>query len=181
MRQSVLELYQRKRPWFMVIGLLLLLNIIALAGIVLFQQPALDRKQELAAQRQKSLAAMVHGDTSAVYRTGKSDLEKLQALIPPKRGFAPLLGQIMDLSAECRLSTDSLTYKPAYLGQRNLLVYNISLSVSGRYSAIRCFLYKMQTKKELVVIDGITFANENPYAENVSMKLQLTAYLRDGA
>jgi len=181
MRQLVLEIYQRKKHWLIGIGLLLLLNIIALVGIAFFQLPALVHKKKIVTEQRKGLDAMDHGDASSVYRNGKRDLEKLQAMIPPKRGFAPLLGEIMDTSSECHVSSDALTYKPEYLKERNLLVYHIALSVSGRYSAIRCFLYKMQTKKELVVIDDLTLKNEDPYAENVSMDLKLTAYLRDGA
>lgn len=181
MRELALELYQRKKPWLIVIGLLLLLNIVAIVGIAFFQQPVVEHKKEIAKERQKGLDAMAHGDASSVYRNARKDLEKLQAMIPPKREFAPLLAEIMDSSGECHVSNDSLTYKPEFLPERNLLVYHISLSVSGRYEAIRCFLYKMQTRKELVVIDSITLKNEDPYAEKVTMDLQLTAYLRDGA
>jgi Tfp pilus assembly protein PilO len=181
MRQLALELYQQKKPWLIVIGLLLLLNIIAMVGIALFQLPVLDSKKELVTEQRKSLEATAHGDANSVYRNGKRDLEKLQAMIPSKRGFAPLLGEITDFSTECHVSSDALTYKPEYLKERNLLVYHIELSVSGRYSAIRCFLYKMRTIKELVVIDSLTLKNGDPYKENVSMELKLTAYLRDGA
>lgn len=181
MKQTVLALFQRKKPWLIAIGVLLLLNIIAIAGIAFFQLPAVLQKKELVTKQQKSLEALVRGDENAIYRKGKSDLVKLQETIPPKRGFAPLLAEIMDSSAECNLSTDSLTYKPEHLSQRNLLVYRIVLSVSGRYSAIRCFLHNMQARKELVVIDAMTLDNDDPYAENVSMELRLTVYLRDGA
>jgi Tfp pilus assembly protein PilO len=181
MRQSVLALYQRKKPWLLLIGVLILLNIIAIVGMVFFQKPLLDQKKELVTEQRNGLDALVRGDANSVYRDGKRDLEKLQGMIPPKRKFAPLLAEIMGAAAECHVSSDSLTYKPEYLDQKNLLIYHISLSVSGRYADIRCYLYKMQTRKELVVIDAVTLKNEDPYAEKVSMELQLTTYLRDGA
>lgn len=181
MRKLALELYRRKKPWLIVIGLLLLLNFIAMVGIGFFQQPELNHKKELVTERRKSLDAMNHGDANSVYRNGKKDLEKLQAVIPSKREFAPLLAEIIDSASECHVSSDSLTYNPEFLKDRNLLVYHIALSVSGRYAAIRCFLYKMQTRKELVVIDSISLQSEDPYVEKVSMDLTLTAYLRDGA
>ena len=176
-----MALYHRKKPWFITIGALLFLNAIAAMGIFLFQKPGIERKMELAAEQQKELDAQVRGDANSMYRNGKRDLEKLQAFIPPKSQFAPLLGEIMDTATECHVSTDSLTYKPEYLKQRNLLLYHVSLSVSGRYSALRCYLYKMQTMKELVVIDTISLKSGDPYEEKVSMTLQLTTYLRDGA
>jgi len=180
-KQCALELYHRKKPWVIGIGLLLFLNISFFAGIAFFQRPALDHKRALATERQKDLDALTGGDESAVYRAGKSDLEKLQAMIPPKRRFAPLLGEIMESATVCRISSESLTYKPEYLRERRLLAYRIDLSVRGRYASLRCFLNEMQTRKELVVIDGMTLKSEDPYAENVSMELKLTAYLRDDA
>ena len=181
MRQTLLALWQLKKPWFISIGALLLLNLIAATGIFLFQRPLLEQKMKLVTEQQKELDAQVRGDTSSVYRNGKRDLEKLQTFIPPKSQFAPLLGEIMGIATECQVSTDSLTYKPDYLKQRNLLLYHVSLSVTGRYSALRCYLYKMQTMKELVVIDTISLKSGDPYKEKVSMTLQLTTYLRDGA
>jgi len=178
-KQSALELYHRKKPWVIGIGLLLFLNIISFAGIVFFQRPALDHKRALATERQKDLDALTGGDVSAVYRAGKSDLAKLQAMIPPKRSFAPLLGDVMKSATVCRVSSEALTYKPEYLRERKLLAYRMALSVRGRYASLRCFLNEMQTRKELVVIDGMTLKSEDPYAENVSMELKLTAYLRD--
>jgi hypothetical protein len=180
MKQSVLELYHRKKLWLLAAGLLLLLNIFSFAGIVLFQQPALDQKKRIVTEKQKGLSDAARDDSNAFYRNGKSDLEKIQSMILPKRRFAYLLGEIMDSSTLCNVSTDSLVYKPEPIRERKLLSYRIVLSLSGRYAALRCFLNEMQTRKDLVVIDGITLKNEDPYTEKVSMELRLTAYLRDG-
>lgn len=173
--------YQRKRPWLLVIIVLLLLNTGAIVALLFFQQPLLKQKRELVTEHRQGLAALERGDANSVYRDGKSDLEKLQALIPAKRQFAPFLAEIMADAAACHVSSDALTYKPEHLGQKKLLVYRISLSVSGRYADIRCFLYKMQARKELVVIDAVTLKNDDPYVEKVSMDLKLTTYLKDGA
>jgi len=181
MRQSLKALYQRKKPWLIVIGLLLLLNASAIVALLFFQQPLLNQKKELVKEQRKGLDAQVRGDVNSVYRDGKSDLEKLQTMIPAKRQFAPLLAEIMADAAACHVSSDALTYKPEHLGQKNLLVYHISLSVSGRYADLRCYLYKMQTRKDLVVIDAVMLKSEDPYVEKVSMDLKLTTYLRDGA
>ncbi len=65
MRELALELYQRKKPWLIVIGLLLLLNIMAMVGIAFFQQPVLEHKKEIVTERQRGLDAMAHGDASS--------------------------------------------------------------------------------------------------------------------
>ncbi|MCK7509820.1 MAG: type 4a pilus biogenesis protein PilO [Desulfobacterales bacterium] len=147
-------------------------------GSVFIQRPALDHKGRAGDGAAKDLDALTGGDVSAVYRADKSDLAKLQAMIPPKRRFAPLLGDVMESATVCRVSSEALTYKPEYLRERKV-AYRMALSVRGRYASLRCFLNEMQTRKELVVIDGMTLKSEDPYAENVSMELKLTAYLRD--
>lgn len=181
MRQSLLAQYQRKKPWLIAIVVLLLLNICAIVALLVFQRPLLNQKKELVTEYRQGLAALERGDVNSVYRDGKSDLEKLRTMIPAKRQFAPFLAEIMADAADCHLSSDALTYKPEHLGQKKLLVYHISLSVSGRYADIRCYLHKMQSRKELVVIDAVTLKNDDPYVENVAMELKLTTYLRDGA
>jgi hypothetical protein len=37
----------------------------------------------------------------------------------------------------------------------------------------------MQKSGELIVIDGMTMANSDPYEENVTMDLRLTVYLQE--
>lgn len=180
MKQQVLELVQRKRPWLIAIVLLLLLNTAAFVFIGFFQKPALERKKGAWSEQRKRLDALARGDVTAAYRNAKADLERLQTMIPEKRRFPSLLGQIMESSSLCSVATESLTYKPKSVKEQQLFSYDVSMSVSGRYSAIRCFLYEMQTLEQLLVIDGIKLSNEDAYAENVSMELRITAYLRDG-
>jgi hypothetical protein len=180
MKQQVLELIQKKRPWLIAIGVLLFMNILASVLIGMIQVPALDQKKVAWSEQRKRLDALARGDVTTAYRNAKADLEKIQAMIPEKRRFPSLLGEIMESSAACTVSTGAITYKPKSIKEQKLLAYEITMSVSGRYSAVRCFLYKMQTMEDLVVIDGIRLSNENPYAEDVTMELGLTAYLKDG-
>jgi len=181
MRRLVRELLQRQKARLIAIGLLLLLNILSFAVIGIFQTPALERKRGTTAEQRKQLDALARGDVTAAYRTARSDLEKIQSRILPKRRFAALLGEIAESSSQCGVTTDSITYKPDFIKDRKLLAYQITMAVSGRYSGVRCFLYEMQTREDLVVVDGFVLKNDDAYKENVSMELKLTAYLRDDA
>jgi len=180
-KRQILELLQRHRTWLTAIGILLVLNIICFAVIGLYQTPALKREREESAERRKRLDALARGDVTAAYRNAQGDLKKLEAMIPPKRSFAALLGELSDSASQCGVSTDSITYKPDFVKERKLIAYKITVSVHGRYSGVRCFLYEIQTRGDLVVIDSLSLKNDDAYVENVSMELLLTAYLRDGA
>lgn len=181
MRRQALELLQKQRPWLTAIGILLALNIIGFAYVGLIQAPGLERKKAVAAEQRKRLDALARGDVTAAYRTAQEDLKKLESRILPKRRFAALLGEITDSASQCGVTADSITYKPEFIKERKLLAYKMTVSVSGRYSGVRCFLYEMQTREDLVVIDSLALKNEEVYSENVSMQLMLTAYLREGA
>lgn len=181
MKRQALELLQSQKPRVIAIGLLLILNIISFMFIGVFQKPALVRKKAAWTEQRKRLDSLARGDVTAAYRTARDDLEKIQSMIPPKRGFAALLGEITESSSQCGASVADITYKPDPIKDRKLLAYHITVSVKGRYSGVRCFLYDMQTRKDLVVIDGVALKNDDAYKENVSMELKLTAYLRDGA
>lgn len=182
MKTPVLEFVRGKSRWFVAIGVLLLLDIISFSLISFHQSPVLERRKSAWTEQRKRLDAMTRGDTTfADYSKAKRDLEKIAAMIPSRRNFPALLGEIVKSSSLCGVAVDSISYKPSHIRERNLLAYGITMSVTGRYASLRCFLYQVQTMRELVAVDGLSFSNQDPYVEKVTMELKMTAYLRDGS
>lgn len=181
MKQMLLELIRLKRRWLIALGLLLLLNVALYAVIGAWQAPALDRTRRAWDDLRGRAAALGRGDVSAAYRQGKGDLERLRAMIPARREFPRLLGDMMDAAASSGVSVGGLSYKPQAVRDENLLAYGVTMSVNGRYAAVKSFLADLQGNRELVVIDGVSFSNPDPFEESISMELTLTVYLREGA
>lgn len=181
MKQALLELIRLKRRWLIALGLLLLVNAALFALIGAWQEPALGESRRAWNDLRGRAAALGRGDVTAAYRQGKSDLERLRGMIPARREFPRLLGDIMDAAASSGVAVGGLSYKPQVVKDENLLAYGVTMSVNGRYAAVKSFLADLQGNRELVVIDGVGLSNPDPFVESVSMELRLTVYLREGA
>ena len=181
MKQALLELLRLKKRSLIAIALLLLGNVALYAIISGYQESALLEAHSKWSGLRSRVAAADRSDVNVVYRQGKIDLEKIRSMIPLKRQFSRVLGDILEAAASSGVATGSITYKPQFLKDENLLAYAVTMSTSGSYAAVKSLLADLQKNQELVVVDGISLTNSDPYAENVSMELRLTVYLREGA
>lgn len=181
MKQAILELLRQKRGFLIFIGSLLLINVILAGFVSYYQKPALRTVTKSWDDLRGRVVVIGRGDVGTVYRQGKGDLEKLAVLIPERRQFPRVVGDVLDAAASSGVVTGAITYVPKPVKDENLLAYSLQMSVTGRYAAIKSFLSDMQKNRELVVIDGITLSNSDPFEESVTMELRLTVYLREGA
>lgn len=181
MKQVLLELLHLKKRSIIAICLLLLGNITLYALVSGYQESAIVEANNKWNSLRSQVAAAERGDVNVVYRQGKSDLEKIRSMIPLKRQFSSVLGDILEAAASSGVATGSITYKPQVLKDENLLAYAVTMSASGSYAGVKSLLSDLQKNHELVVVDGISLTNSDPYAESVSMDLHLTVYLREGA
>ena len=181
MKQVLLELLHLKKRSLIAIFLLLLLNIGLYALVSGYQDSALVEAHTKWSNLRNRVAAADRGDVNVLYRQGKSDLEKLRFMIPLKRQFPRALGDVLDAAASSGVAIGAITYKPQVLKDENLLAYAVTMATSGSYAAVKSLLSDLQKNHELVVVEGVSLSNSDPYVENVSMELRLTVYLREGA
>lgn len=181
MKEYVLEIVRQKWRLLSVILGLLLLN--AALGVVLslYQTPTLADLQAKWSVLRRQAVGSGGLDSAAIYRQGSADLEKLKIRIPEKRQFARVLSDLIEAAASSAVSVSSISYKPVQIKEESLLSYQLALSVSGNYVAVKSFLADLQKNPELLVVDSVSFANSDVYVENVVMALHLTIYLREGA
>ncbi len=181
MKRILSELFRLRRRSLIAIAALVLINVILYADIAIYQTPALDNARRSWGSLRDRVMALGRGDVTATYRQGKTDLEKIRTMIPVKRDFPRILGDIMDTAASSGVTMGSVSYKPRTIKEESLLAYAVIMTVNGSYAGIKSFLADLQQNRELVVIDAISLSNGDPYEENVSMELRLTVYLREGA
>jgi type IV pilus assembly protein PilO len=180
MNQLILEIARQRRRILATVLVLLLLNSAVLVFLKEYLASAISDAQAKWGDLRRRIAVAGQNDASTIYRRGKADLEQLKAHIPHKSQFPRLLGGVFDTAASDGVKVRSVTYKPAVVKENTaLLTYDITLSVSGSYAAVKNFLADMQKSGELIVIDGLTMGNNDPYEENVAMDLRLTVYLQE--
>lgn len=180
MNQLIWEIARQRWRILAAVLVLLLLNIVALVVLKGYLASAIIDAQTKWGDLRRRVAVAGQNDAATIYRRGKADLENLKTRIPHRNQFPRLVGGIFDTAASDSVRVGTITYKPTIVKDNPaLLSYGISLSVSGSYAAVKNFLADMQRSGELIVIDGMTMANSDPYEENVVMDLRLTVYLQE--
>jgi type IV pilus assembly protein PilO len=178
---ALLEIVRQKKWQLIAVALCLLLNIGLLVWIDGYQSPAISVAQPKWNDLRSRLAGAGRESVENKFKQGKTDLDALQARIPLKRQFPRLLGDILDNAASSGVVVGALSYKPQTIKGEHLLAYGVTIGVHGRYAAIKSFLADQLQNREMLVVDGISLSNSDPFEENVTMDLHMTVYLREGA
>ncbi len=181
MKQYVLEIIRQKWRALSIISFLLVLNVIITVVISAYQIPQLADLQMKWSSLRSQAARAGQLDATVLYRQGSTDLEKLKGRIPEKRQFAGVLSDLLEAAASSAVDVGAISYKPVQIKKEALLSYQLSLSASGRYAAVKSYLADLQKNPELIVVDSVSFSNSDPLVEHVVMDLHITVYLREGA
>ena len=179
MKQYALEIVRQKWRLLGTILVLLLLNVAFVIMVSAYQAPALLELHTKwnSARRQITRSGQV--DATLLHKQSSADLEKLMAKIPEKRHFARVLSELLEDAASSAVGVGTISYKPLQLKQEALLSYQMTLSVTGGYAAVKSFLSDLQNKPDLIVVESVSFSNNDPLVENVVMDLHITIYLRE--
>jgi len=180
MNQAYREILVQKRTPLVAIAVLLVVNIALAVVAGAYQAPLLNALQTKWSELRRRAALQGRADADTVYRQGKGDLEKLAQRIPAKTQFPRVIGDLLDTAAANGVVTGGVTYRPLEIKDEHLLSYTLSLTVGGRYAAIKSFLADVQKSRDLVVIDSVALNNNDPYEEAVVLELHVTVYLREG-
>lgn len=181
MKQYVVEILRQKRRLLAVILLLVLLNGVLGGVVTLYQLPLLAELQVRWSDLRSQSGRGGQVDPASLYKQGTVDLEKLKQKIPEKREFARVLSDVIESAAASVVDVGTISYKPVQLKEEPLLSYQMTLTATGNYAAVKSFLSDLQQNRELLVVDAVSFLNRDMYEELVVMNLNITVYLREGA
>lgn len=184
MNQAFRELIIQKRRLLIAVAVLLVCNIGLYIFINVYIAPSIILSQKSWNDLRQRVAVAGRADVASVYRRGIDDLKKISTKIPVKRQLPRVLGDVLDSAASSGVVTGAVSYKPKIVKEHDeLLMYSVSMSVSGSYAAVKSFLGDLQKNSELIVVDGVSLSNSDLYEENVVMDLRLSIYLqgREGA
>ncbi|MBV5338681.1 MAG: type 4a pilus biogenesis protein PilO [Deltaproteobacteria bacterium] len=181
MKQLMLEIVRQKWRFLSIILILLLLNVALIFVVSTYQLPILADLQTKWSSLRRSSAGTGQMDPAALYQQASADLEKVKGKIPEKKQFARVLSELLEAAASSGVEVGAISYKPQLIKEEALLSYQVALSVSGGYAAVKSYLADLQGNPELLVVDAVSFSNSDPFVENVVMALRITVYLREGA
>ena len=178
MKQFLFEIIRQKWRLLSIILVLVLLNI-ALGTVISMQQiPHLADLHMTWNDLRRQLAGTGQVDAATLYHQNAADLETLKKRIPEKREFARVLSELYADATSSSVELGSVNYKVAQIKGEPLLAYELSLTVTGSYAAVKSYLADLEKKRELLVIDSVSFANSDPLVEHIAMDLHITVYLQ---
>uniref|UniRef100_A0A831UG22 Pilus assembly protein PilO n=1 Tax=Geobacter metallireducens TaxID=28232 RepID=A0A831UG22_GEOME len=176
-RNQLLEIVKAKGAAIAVIAGLVLVNLGIAAYTRLVQEPELVKLQNEWSEKRR-LVTGGEGSPADVYRQGTADLAAFYGRIPPKRDFTRQMMEVFEVAANNGLRVKGITYKSEALGEANLVVYGVTMNLDGRYAGVKSFISDLQCLGGLLTIDSVALSSGSMTEESVSLKMQLSAYLR---
>jgi len=168
----------RARFKSMVILVILLVLNVALACYVTFRQAPRTEALRIQRNARQRLLATGGDDLSAIYRQGITDLALFLDIAPPRKSFARVIGEILEMAHNNGLAVSGITYKPDPVAHDGLIDYAFSFSVVGKYAGVKSYIADLQHFREMVVVDQFSLVGGRMSEEVVDLKLHLTVYLR---
>ncbi|GAM10651.1 pilus assembly protein, PilO [Geobacter sp. OR-1] len=155
---------------------ILMLNIVLTVFLNVYQKPKLATLQESWFNKRKTSGSVL--DRGTAFDQGNADLQRWRSIIAPKKDLARIVGEIYEIAKSNSLSVGGITYKPEYVKSEKILSYLIGLTVNGKYAAVKSFISDISRMRDIITIDNISLNNPKLTEESVSLKLNLTIYLR---
>lgn len=180
MKQMIHQIFCKKKLLW--IPLTLLLTFVITASVInsFYLLPALAAAQTKWGDIRNRIASSKDNDVATLYKSGSTDIATLKGRIAAKQEFPKLLSDLFETADSDHVSVATSSYKPNLVKEMpNLLTYDLSISVNGNYASIKNFLVDMQRQQEMIVIDSVSIANSDLFAEHLTMELRMTVYLQE--
>lgn len=168
----------RRKP-LLVLAVVFFLTLALQLFIVFYQEPKLEKQRsEWLQQRELEGRGASLQSRETLYKNGLADIARFRERLYLKSQFARFIGELYDLSLRDGLELSAITYKPVLNKEEQLLEYQLSMTVSGRYSQAKRFISDLGGATNILVIDSISLASTGASADTVQLQLQLTSYFR---
>ena len=178
--QLVTEIIKTRPKTFILIIVLVLMNIGLYLFAAVYQKPRLESLQNTWFEKRKTATGGAALDSAVVYRQGVSDLTAWRERIIPKKEFAGFVGRLFETAASNSLAFKGVSYKVSPLKDENLATYSLDFNVTGKYAAVKSFISDIGRMREIMTIDNISLNKMSDSEDSVTLKVQLTVYLRVG-
>jgi Tfp pilus assembly protein PilO len=160
-------------PWAsVVVGLLVMVFVVREVGLAEALSTRERLENEWVAMRQ-SLAQ--HREA----RKAHADLNKVWALLPSERDFAPLALGISEEAKRDRVTMPALSYRTEPTFVANTSKGLLQGPMSGRYEDLRRFIHNVETADELLFIEDLELSRSGGAQDDtLTFTVKIATYLR---
>ena len=171
------EIVRARLTSIIILAILLVLDVALTSYLLIWQGPRIESLQIRRNELQRALTSG-GGERTAIYRQGTADLATFQSLIPPRKSFARVIGEIVEAARNNGLVVSGIIYKANPTVRDGLVDYTVSFSVVGKYAGVKSYFADLQRFREMVVVDQFSLTGARTTEEVVDLKLSLTVYLQ---
>ena len=172
------EIIAARRKSFGLLALLLALDLSLLLFLSLWQQPELEKTQNDWFAKRDAAAHGVDRGVSDRYQETERDLAQFRQRIIDKKDFAGFLSDFFGMARSNSLGLKTISYKPTATKEPGIITYAISFDVFGKYAGVKSFIADLARFPKIVTLDSIALGNTSPTAESVSLRVQMTVFLK---
>lgn len=184
------RIFAEKRRLIWPLALVLVANIAVFAIVVypLSQKVGLGQQAADAATLELNNARRDYANARATV-TGKAqaddELKKFYGdVLPPDLSGARRITYlpIEQLAKESNLRLETQRFEVVPIRDSSLSRFTETAVLTGEYSAIRRFIYQLETRPEFVVIENVDLAqSENQASRGITVTLQIATYFHTGS
>lgn len=169
----------RKRT-FIAIAILFVTAISLQLFVNLYQSPKVEKMQlEWMKLREQEGRGAGYQDRETLYKNGLADLAKFREKIYPKNQFARFIGELYETASKNSLELSSITYRPSPSKEDPLLNYALTLTVSGKYSQLKRFIYDLGAGGgNILVIESVSMNASGATPDTVQLQVQISSWFR---
>lgn len=185
MREDTLlqALWRQNRAFPVAIAVLLVINIALFLLLSLSLSPLsenLEREYIDLQARTRQGKVVVFETPQARFNQLETDLESFLAIVPGRDELSGLIAEFYEQAGAVGLAVQQVGYTPTELPEQKLLSYSLNFSLTGTYSEIKHFIFKLEQAKRLVIIEQLSLsaAPSLDKPRQVTLNLKLTTYFR---
>jgi type IV pilus assembly protein PilO len=177
--QLLLDMLRARGKSFAFLAFLAVVNLLLFLYLSLWQEPALAKAQNDWFAMRKAQASGKNLASATLYANGVRDFGVFQQRLIPKKAFPGFLAGMFDAAKGNSLTLKGVSYKASSVKEQpGVVYYEIGLTVSGKYAAVKSFIGDLSRYPEMVTLDSLMLVNSSKTEESVEMKLLMTAYLK---
>jgi len=176
------QIFLHRKKFFIALSIFFAVALSLQLFIKLYQYPKVEKLQaEWIKMREQEGRGVALQDRETLYRSGLTDLAKFRDKIYHKNQFARFIGELYEMASKNGLELTSIAYKPSIGKADQLISYALTLSVSGKYSQLKRFIYDLGAGNgNILVIDSIAMTAAGATAESVQLQLFITSWFKVG-
>lgn len=173
------QIINLRRKTLLALAVVFSISLLLQIFISVYHEPKMEMlRDEWLKQREQEGRGVTLQSRDILYKNGLADLAKFRDRIYRKSNFAKFIGELYDIAAINSLELASITYKPSFNKEEQLLNYQLSLTVSGKYYQLKKFINDLGASANILVIDSISLASSGASADTVQLQIRITSYFK---